>query len=187
MKTLKYAWRFLIRSKSYTIINVIGLALSLACVIIISRYVYSELQTDRFYPDLERIYTTTYEDDKHPGMLRYAGVSNPNNEKSFSSILEHPGVECATSIRKEDEISCWYNDKEYTSQTLIADSNFFKIARYPLIVGTNTLKNPEDAVITEQYARLMEKCILRNPSGWLWTHKRWKYKRVDSGELKVES
>ena len=28
MKTLKYAWRFLIRSKSYTIINVIGLALS---------------------------------------------------------------------------------------------------------------------------------------------------------------
>ena len=153
MKIILLAIRPLMRFRTYTFINVFGLALSLACVIIISRYVYSELQTDRFYPDLERIYTTTYEDDKHPGMLRYAGVSNPNNEKSFSSILEHPGVECATSIRKEDEISCWYNDKEYTSQTLIADSNFFKIARYPLIVGTNTLKNPEDAVITEQYAR----------------------------------
>lgn len=153
MKIILLAIRPLMRFRTYTFINVFGLALSLACVIIISRYVYSELQTDRFYPDLERIYTTTYEDDKHPGMLRYAGVSNPNNEKSFSSILEHPRVECATSIRKEDEISCWYNDKEYTSQTLIADSNFFKIARYPLIVGTNTLKNPEDAVITEQYAR----------------------------------
>ena len=30
MKTLKYAWRFLIRSKSYTIINLLGLAFSLA-------------------------------------------------------------------------------------------------------------------------------------------------------------
>ena len=31
--------------------------------------------------------------------------------------------------------------------------------------------------ITEQYARLMEKTILRNPAYWLWTHKRWKHKR----------
>ena len=30
MKTLKYAWRFLMRSKSYTVINLVGLALSLA-------------------------------------------------------------------------------------------------------------------------------------------------------------
>ena len=36
MKTLKYAWRFLIRSKSYTIINVIGLALSLTLTVIYS-------------------------------------------------------------------------------------------------------------------------------------------------------
>jgi Kdo2-lipid IVA lauroyltransferase/acyltransferase len=31
--------------------------------------------------------------------------------------------------------------------------------------------------ITEQYARLMEKTILRDPAFWLWTHKRWKHKR----------
>jgi len=31
--------------------------------------------------------------------------------------------------------------------------------------------------ITEQYARLMEACILRDPAYWLWTHKRWKHKR----------
>ena len=38
MKTLKYAWRFLIRSKSYTIINLLGLAFSLACCISIPLY-----------------------------------------------------------------------------------------------------------------------------------------------------
>ena len=32
--------------------------------------------------------------------------------------------------------------------------------------------------LTEQYARLMEQTILRDPAYWLWTHKRWKHKRV---------
>ena len=50
---------------------------------------------------------------------------------------------------------------------------------------TETPKETPENWITEQYARLMEKCILRNPSGWLWTHKRWKHKRVESGELKI--
>ncbi|MDR3194948.1 MAG: lysophospholipid acyltransferase family protein [Tannerella sp.] len=31
--------------------------------------------------------------------------------------------------------------------------------------------------ITEEYARRMERCILREPAYWLWTHKRWKYHR----------
>jgi KDO2-lipid IV(A) lauroyltransferase len=31
--------------------------------------------------------------------------------------------------------------------------------------------------ITEKFARMMEKTILRNPALWLWTHKRWKHKR----------
>ncbi|MDR1257715.1 MAG: lysophospholipid acyltransferase family protein [Tannerellaceae bacterium] len=34
--------------------------------------------------------------------------------------------------------------------------------------------------ITEQYARLMEQTIMRNPAYWLWTHKRWKHKREDA-------
>lgn len=32
--------------------------------------------------------------------------------------------------------------------------------------------------ITEKYARLLEKTIQRCPEGWLWTHKRWKYKHI---------
>ena len=45
---------------------------------------------------------------------------------------------------------------------------------------TETPKETPENWITEQYARLMEQCILRNPAGWLWTHKRWKYKRMDN-------
>lgn len=45
---------------------------------------------------------------------------------------------------------------------------------------TDHPKDTPDNWITEQYARLMEKCILRNPAGWLWTHKRWKHNRTDN-------
>jgi len=45
---------------------------------------------------------------------------------------------------------------------------------------TDQAKNTPDFWITEQYARLIETCILRDPACWLWTHKRWKHKR-DSG------
>ncbi|NRB62284.1 MAG: lysophospholipid acyltransferase family protein [Saprospiraceae bacterium] len=34
-----------------------------------------------------------------------------------------------------------------------------------------------DGQITEQYVQLLEKMILKDPSKWLWTHKRWKRKR----------
>ena len=46
MKTLKYAWRFLVRSKSYTVINIVGLSLSLACTIILVRYIHQETQVN---------------------------------------------------------------------------------------------------------------------------------------------
>jgi KDO2-lipid IV(A) lauroyltransferase len=42
---------------------------------------------------------------------------------------------------------------------------------------TESAKDTPEFQLTEQYARLMEQCIMRNPAYWLWTHKRWKHKR----------
>ena len=64
MRTLKYAWRFLMRSKSYTIINLLGLAFSLACSIILIRYIHRELTVDApvSYTHLPLPYFTTCRD-----------------------------------------------------------------------------------------------------------------------------
>ena len=56
MKTLTYAIRFLARSKSYTIINLLGLAFSLACCIILMRYIHRELTVDTHCMDREQVY-----------------------------------------------------------------------------------------------------------------------------------
>jgi KDO2-lipid IV(A) lauroyltransferase len=42
---------------------------------------------------------------------------------------------------------------------------------------TDRPKEMPEYWITEEYTRRMERCILREPAYWLWTHKRWKYKR----------
>ncbi|MDR1779110.1 MAG: hypothetical protein LBR50_00070 [Tannerella sp.] len=31
--------------------------------------------------------------------------------------------------------------------------------------------------VTERYARLMERTVMRDPAYWFWSHKRWKYAR----------
>ena len=72
MKTLKYAWRFLMRSKSYTIINLLGLAFSLACSIILMRYIHRELTVDAHSVNPEHIIIPIrdIEGNLHPGSLQ---------------------------------------------------------------------------------------------------------------------
>ena len=55
MKLILLYIRTLSRFKVYTVINIIGLALSLACVIIIFRYVKQENDVDCYSPDKDRI------------------------------------------------------------------------------------------------------------------------------------
>lgn len=48
------------------------------------------------------------------------------------------------------------------------------------LITENQKETPEN-YITERYARLLEKMILRDPAYWLWTHKRWKHKHEQQG------
>jgi Lauroyl/myristoyl acyltransferase len=45
---------------------------------------------------------------------------------------------------------------------------------------TDNPSETQEFEITEKYARLMEKTILRDPACYLWTHNRWKYKKEES-------
>ena len=47
MNSLRYAIRFLGRQKTFTVINMLGLALSLACSIILTRYLYREATVEK--------------------------------------------------------------------------------------------------------------------------------------------
>ena len=53
---LKIAWRNLVRNKTYSLINIVGLAIGLSCFLLISLYVLDELSYDKFNTNADRIY-----------------------------------------------------------------------------------------------------------------------------------
>ncbi|MDR3252557.1 MAG: ABC transporter permease [Tannerella sp.] len=153
MKYLKIALRSLVHFKMYTIINVLGLAMSLTCVVIISRYVYNELTVDRFNKKIDRIYVSTGESSNRPGALVFTGIWNPNKEKSFKDLTEHPGVEKHAVFIKSPDSEISFNNRLYNTDILIVDSSFLQILDYPVISGAANIVRPEDAFISEAFAR----------------------------------
>lgn len=74
---LKHALRNLSRMRTYTIINVIGLIISLAGVIVIARYVHQELTVDSYVPYLDRTFLLVNHGG-HAGNIGYGNTEAAN-------------------------------------------------------------------------------------------------------------
>ena len=146
MKTLKYAWRFLIRSKSYTIINIIGLALSLACTIILVRYIHLELRVNTHCTDAENVYIPLRDIDGNV----FPGSVGPDS--GADTVYFQPE---AVKERSYFITSCNDNvtidEKPYAVQLLAADTAFFHFFNYPL--KGKRMAAPEEALVTRQFAK----------------------------------
>lgn len=58
------AIRNILRNKTFSLINLTGLAAGLACFILIFLWVSDELSYDRFFPNAGRIYCVNFKDDR---------------------------------------------------------------------------------------------------------------------------
>jgi KDO2-lipid IV(A) lauroyltransferase len=69
--------------------------------------------------------------------------------------------------------------KKFDIPVIFVDVKKIKRGYYSidLQLMTDDSKKTPEFCITEEYIRRMEKSILRDPAFWLWSHKRWKYKR----------
>ncbi|WP_278703361.1 ABC transporter permease [Phocaeicola sartorii] len=148
MKTLKYAWRFLMRSKSYTVINLLGLAFSLACCIILMRYIHRELTVDAHSIDPEHIIIPLrdIEGNIFPGNLQQDGVGTDSVYIPEDHVME----QCRMVVQQQDNVV--HGNSSYSMNVLAVDSTFFHFFRYPLLTGTASLNAPDDAIITRHYA-----------------------------------
>ncbi|MDL2245482.1 ABC transporter permease [Parabacteroides sp. OttesenSCG-928-J18] len=154
MKIILLALRALTRFRLYALINILGLALSLACVIIIGRYAYSELTTDHFISKLDRLYftTTQYQTDLR---TRFNTGERGLEQAGDQNIMKDPAVEKFTYIYpyKNDRITC--DNRAYDVDMFVVDSVFFQLLDYPIKGGDamSIFRQPDAAVITPIYAR----------------------------------
>ena len=144
MKTLKYAARFLIRAKSYTIINLLGLAFSLACCIILMRYIHRELTVDTHCVDRERVITVLTD---HGGMQWATHIGYMD-----TTYLKQEEVLKISEMVILPNTTLVYDNESYAMNVLATDSNFLDLFHYNISEGEARLAAPEDALITRAYA-----------------------------------
>src|SRR5690554_699619 len=145
MRIILTALRTLKRFRLYTIVNAIGLAVSLGCVILIARYVHQELTVNHFVKDLNRTYITVIEEAN--GQARYSGVV-----AGQSNLLADPLIEKTTTFFAFEEDHVLLEDHKIDIKVFAADSLFLQILPYPVAYGTHRMITPDDAIITGQLA-----------------------------------
>ncbi|WP_455674616.1 ABC transporter permease, partial [Phocaeicola sp.] len=146
MNTLKYAWRFLTRSKSYTVINLLGLAFSLACCIILMRYIHRELTVDTHCIDREHVYAT------YINMEGSRGLSSINQRRD-STLIDKRHIESQTSYIPLEQDYVISGTNRFPARCIVTDSVFFQFFRYPVVQGNYSLRSPQSALLTESFAR----------------------------------
>lgn len=154
MKIILLALRSLTRFRLYSAINILGLALCLACIITLFRYIYQETTVDHFNQYLDRLYFTTLQYQNSP-MIRFSGSFNISNEPDYKEPLEDIAIEQSTTFIPMNKQAIFYQDRKITADLFAVDTCFLQMLDFPVLTGNkNTmLLKPESAAITQEMAQ----------------------------------
>jgi len=150
----KIALRNLWKHKGFSIINIIGLAMGLACFIMIAMYVVDELSYDKYNDKAERIYRIN-SDIRFGGTDLIMAVSadpmGATLKKDYPQVEEYTRIYASSGSRLIKKGNDYINEDRVSN----ADSTLFDVFTFPAITGdTKTaLNEPNTVVITESIAK----------------------------------
>ena len=150
MKNQLSAIRTLSRFRIYTMINIIGLAVSVAATLIIVRYIHQEITVDHFCKDLDRLYLLTIQ--RSNGSISITDNTDRNNDPNFIDPLKNPEVEAYSYSVSFDDDYIVVDNHRYQANVLVTDSLLLQLMDYPIVSGIKTIQKPDDAIITRKYA-----------------------------------
>lgn len=140
---IKIAFRNLLKHKSFSFINIIGVAIGLACFLLLTIYVKDELSYDRHNANADRIYrlSRTFLSKDGTESLRLGHAAPP-----FGPLIKQdfPQVEEVTRMLETDAI-VRYGEHLFNEENLYAaEANLFKVFTFDVIQGNpaNALVNP---------------------------------------------
>lgn len=149
----KTAWRNIARNKVYSIINITGLSLGLACAMLIMLYVKDEVSYDRFHKQGDNVYRVVNKNIKPDGSVE--------NINGFSGYFQGPkfaaGIpEIQHFVRYRENYKDLKTGTDIQSQVVFeTDSAFFSVFSFPMISGNpkTALKQPDGVVVSEEFAK----------------------------------
>ncbi len=150
---LKIAFRNILRYKGYSFINIAGIAVGIACCLIILIFVQNELTYDSYHNDSERIYRIAAHRISNIGefrMISTPGALAPTIKENY------PQVELAVRIippfeNKDNVLVQRNNTKFYETKIYFADPEIFQMFHIPFIQGNpaTALNQPRNVILTE--------------------------------------
>ena len=144
----KIAWRNIVRQKAYSLLNIAGLSIGMACSILILLWVQSELSYDRFHARADQLFRLTC----NAGDFKTA-VSSAGMARGLQAQL--PQIKDGVRISKPFSFLFEVGEKKVEEKRVFyADSNFLEVFSFPLLAGNKAtaLKDPGAILITEETA-----------------------------------
>ncbi|MCP4663056.1 MAG: FtsX-like permease family protein [bacterium] len=155
---LKIAVRNLLKHKAYSLINIMGLAIGMACCVLILLFVRDELNFDRFHENAERLHRVNMDLRFPEQPIKYTAVTPTPLAPAL--VAEFPEVTAATRLLAYFEAALpgkaavSHEESQFNDHFFWADSSFFKVFSLPLLRGNpdRALADPYTVVITEEMA-----------------------------------
>lgn len=150
---LRIALRNLQRETTFAVINVAGLALGIACCVILALFVRHEWRYDRFHENADRIVRINKSATQSGGDRVTISTTPfrlaPGVEASFPQIERTVRVS-GNDVRFEGD-----GRDPLTVEALYADSTFFDVFSFDVVHGraSKALRGPDRAVVTEAMAQ----------------------------------
>ena len=154
----KIAWRNLIKKKAYSVINIFGLALGIACCFLIFMFVQDELSYDNYHVKGDRIYRIIHGEksvDSSTGRPYPFWVWN-NAPIGPALSREFPEIDKVVQFSGRADILLSIEDKAYQEDGIFfMDSTVFDVFSWDLVKGDpkTALATPYSIVLTETTAR----------------------------------
>lgn len=154
--TMRLALRNLLRQRFFTLINLAGLALGLATVLLLTGSIYDELHWDTWHTNGDRI-QRLYMAAKNQEDTRLVAYTMPGIAPELEQSL--PQVEYAVRVFGGTRQRIRHGDKpfEYAESVYLTDPNFFEIFTFPLKYGdpATALDSPGKMVLSAKKAEQM--------------------------------
>jgi ABC-type antimicrobial peptide transport system permease subunit len=147
----KTAWRNLLHNKTFSLINIFGLALGLTCSLVIMLWLKDELSKDKFHANGKRLFRVM-ENQYYEGHI--STFSSTPGILAENIVKDIPEIEMASQILWEEQPLFTVGDKYDKEKGRYVEKDFLRMFSFKLVKGNpaSALDRSDGVVISKKLA-----------------------------------
>lgn len=149
---LKQTWRSLVKNKTYSVLNIVGLSVGLTCFTLIALWINDELSYDKFNTNYDRIVRLTGIEKREAG-INESAVSSAPMAKALKD--DYPEIENTVRFDMHEELVMHNGQQVLQPGILLTDPSIFDIFTYRITKGNihSALNEPYSIILTRSTAK----------------------------------